>query len=53
MNTYEMHSEKIWGLDVKDNFIITGSGDSSIKIWEDCTIEKDKEEREKELKRYD
>jgi U3 small nucleolar RNA-associated protein 13 len=53
VNTYEMHSEKIWGLDVQDNFMITGSGDSSIKVWRDCTVEAEKEEKEKELHKYE
>ena len=36
-----MHEEKIWGLDSNDKYIVTGGGDSSLKIWKDNTIEKE------------
>jgi hypothetical protein len=34
-------------MDTYDKYLITGGGDSSVKIWEDATIEKEKEDREK------
>lgn len=47
-----MHDEKIWGIDVaNDKYILTGGGDSTLKLWQDCTIEKEQEDKEKELQR--
>lgn len=46
VNTFEMHSEKIWAIDVMGPHIITGGGDSTIKIWQDCTTEKETEDKE-------
>lgn len=40
-----MHSEKIWGLDSSDKHIITGGGDSIIKVWVDVTSEKELDEK--------
>lgn len=40
-----MHEEKIWALDIQENYLITGGGDSTLKVWQDCTIEKEREER--------
>jgi hypothetical protein len=31
--------------------MITGGGDSKVKVWEDCTSEKELEDKEKELQR--
>jgi len=31
--------------------MITGGGDSTINIWQDCTLEKEVEEKQKELQR--
>ena len=53
MNTMEMHSEKIWGLDSSEGYIITGGGDSLIKVWADCTSDKELEEKLEELQRYE
>ena len=48
-----MHDEKIWSLEHTDQgFLISGGGDSSVKIWRDCTVEKEAEEKEKEFQRY-
>lgn len=52
VNTIQMHEEKIWGIDVSgDKHILTGGGDSTLKLWDDCTIEHDHEEKEKQLQR--
>lgn len=47
VNTIQMHDEKIWALDVEDKFVVTGGGDSSVKVWRDCTLEKELEDKEK------
>ena len=46
-----MHDEKIWGLDVSegDRYLLTGGGDSTLKLWLDCSAEKEVEDREKML----
>lgn len=41
-----MHEEKIWALEAKGKHMITGGGDSTIKIWEDCTTEKEIDDKE-------
>lgn len=48
-----MHDEKVWAIDSTpdSHFLVTGGGDSTVKVWQDCTIEKEKEDREKELQR--
>lgn len=46
-----MHDEKIWGLDVSDRYLLTGGGDSTLKLWLDCSAEKEIEDREKMLLR--
>lgn len=52
VNTIQMHEEKIWGLDASsDKYILTGGGDSTLKLWQDCTIEKEFEDKEKKLQR--
>ena len=53
MNTMEMHEEKIWGMDTMEKYMVTGSGDSTIKFWVDNTVEVELEDREQVLKRYD
>ena len=43
-----MHSEKIWGMDLDSadsKYLITGGGDSAIKVWTDCTVTKVLEEK--------
>ena len=51
VNTFQMHDEKIWGLDVSegDRYLLTGGGDSTLKLWLDCSAEKEVEDREKML----
>ena len=49
MNTFEMHEQKIWALDFAENLnvedgahqlkMITGAGDSRVKVWQDSTVE--------------
>lgn len=52
VNTIQMHDEKIWGIDVvKDKYILTGGGDSTLKLWSDCTLEKEHEDKENQLQR--
>eukprot|EP00347_Sterkiella_histriomuscorum_P000004 403377554 len=51
VNTMQMHDEKIWAMEANDKFMVTGGGDSSVKIWRDCTLEKEVEEKEKNLQR--
>jgi hypothetical protein len=47
-----MHDEKIWGLDTAgDKYILTGGGDSKLKLWTDCTIEKELEDKELQLQK--
>ena len=46
-----MHDEKIWAMDQNDKYMITGGGDSTVKIWRDCTVEKEIEEKEKSLQK--
>lgn len=47
-----MHEEKIWALEHNDKgFFVSGGGDSFLKIWRDCTVEKEAEDKEKELQR--
>ena len=48
-----MHDEKIWALEnCKDEgYIISGGGDSTVKVWRDCTLEKEVQEKESELQR--
>jgi len=62
-NTFEMHEEKIWAMDfiemsadsTQDNSqretlkMITGAGDSSIKLWSDSTLETQVKEKEDKL----
>jgi len=31
--------------------MVTGGGDSTVKIWRDCTVEKEIEEKEKTLQK--
>jgi len=52
VNTIQMHDEKIWGLDMaQDRYVLTGGGDSSLKLWVDSTLEKEHEDKEKDLQR--
>jgi U3 small nucleolar RNA-associated protein 13 len=51
VSTIEMHDEKIWALDVRGKNILTGGGDSTIKIWEDCSSGKELEDKEAQLQR--
>jgi U3 small nucleolar RNA-associated protein 13 len=45
-NTFEMHDEKIWSIDVhNDKYILTGGGDSTLKLWVDNTVEKESEDK--------
>jgi hypothetical protein len=46
-----MHGEKVWAVDVQGQHVITGGGDSTVKVWEDCTTEKEIEEKEGMLQR--
>ena len=47
-----MHDEKIWALDTdNDKFMITGGGDSTLKVWRDNTIEKELDDKEKNLQK--
>lgn len=48
-----MHDEKIWGLHVSagERYMLTGGGDSTLKLWQDHTVEKELEDKEKELQR--
>ena len=34
-----MHDEKIWAMDANDKYMVTGGGDSTVKIWRDNTLE--------------
>ena len=49
VNTFQMHDEKIWAMDAHGKYLVTGGGDSALKVWKDCTVEKDKEDRAMEL----
>lgn len=50
VNTIQMHDEKIWGIDVaNDKYILSGGGDSTLKLWKDCTLAKEQEDKEKQL----
>jgi U3 small nucleolar RNA-associated protein 13 len=50
--TEQMHEEKVWGLDVAhDRYLLTGGGDSTLKLWRDTTAEQELEEKEKNLQR--
>ena len=48
-----MHDDKIWGLDVKGEMMITGGGDSSIKIWKDFTEEQELLDQERDLQKFE
>ena len=37
MNTYTIHSDKIWALDICGEKVITGGADSTLCILKDCT----------------
>jgi hypothetical protein len=42
-----MHEEKIWGMDMaNDRYLLTGGGDSTIKMWQDNTLEEEQKEKE-------
>ena len=47
--TIQMHEEKIWGIDMCQvgRYVLTGGGDSSLKLWVDNTVEKEQEDKEK------
>ena len=52
VTTVQMHDEKIWGIDVSsDKYILTGGGDSTLKLWRDSTIEKEQEDKVNELEK--
>jgi len=51
LNTYEMHEEKVWALDTYGEFLLTGAADSHIKLWQDCTVEREAEEKDRELQK--
>ena len=47
-----MHDEKIWGLDLSnDKYLLTGGGDSSLKLWQDTTLEQEQKQKEDQLQK--
>lgn len=62
-NTFEMHEEKIWAMDFLETTgsqagdseqremlkMITGAGDSTIKLWTDSTLEESVKEQTAKL----
>ena len=63
MNTFEMHEQKIWALDFAESFdeeqerhrlkLITGAGDSKVKVWCDSTVEEQQKEKQAKLERIE
>lgn len=63
MNTFEMHEEKIWALDFAEMMneedgshqlkMITGAGDSRVKVWSDSTVEEQEKEKHAQLTRIE
>ena len=64
MNTLELHSDKIWAMDVYETLdkveedvykptihMLTGGSDSTLKLWQDCTAEKELEDKQSDLQR--
>jgi U3 small nucleolar RNA-associated protein 13 len=52
VNTFMMHDEKIWGLDISnDKYLLTGGGDSSLKLWQDNTLEQEQKQKEDQLQK--
>ncbi len=54
VGTIQMHDEKIWAVDMggtDGRYVLTGGGDSSLKVWRDDTVEKEQEDKEKQLER--
>lgn len=51
-----MHEDRVWGLEVDEHHtdkvrLLTGSADSSIKVWHDDTVEQEQMEKEQNLER--
>lgn len=48
-----MHDEKIWAIDLTKNekYMLSGGGDSTLKLWIDNTAQKELEDKEKLLQR--
>ena len=47
-----MHDEKIWGLDISnDKYLLTGGGDSSLKLWQDNSLEQEQKQKEDQLQK--
>lgn len=71
VNTYEMHSDKIWAMDLFETIqkveasdedestfkstiqLITGGSDSTLKVWQDNTLEHETEQRKSFLQRVE
>jgi U3 small nucleolar RNA-associated protein 13 len=52
VNTFQMHDEKIWGLDLSnDKYLLTGGGDSCLKLWQDTTLEEEQKSKENQLQK--
>lgn len=51
-----MHEDRVWGLEVDEHHtdkvrLLTGSADSTIKVWHDDTVEQEIMEKEQNLER--
>ena len=53
VGTIQMHDEKIWAIDIAQDgrYVLSGAGDSSVRLWLDDTLERDHEDKEKQLQR--
>ena len=61
MNTFEMHEEKIWALDFAERMdeengvhqlkMLTGAGDSRVKLWSDSTVQEQEADKNEKLLR--
>lgn len=49
VGTVQMHEEKVWAIDLSkgEKYLLTGGGDSTIKLWRDNTAEQELEDKEK------